>query len=272
MIYKNQTLLALTAGALAGSAHAAVYSTENFEGGTPNYTINGVNSTAAGQSWDPLESSPGVDITPSNAVAGTGYDSGSGSRNGVVANSEPTHFTPGGTIPTGQHGFVSTSANRNFTSNYAMTLATDGATTLDISLSYMFFALSTDGNPVTAKGTGLVYYSATGAFAGEQVLLTSFGFGQAGSLVETPDFSATENTWGSLSASFTEAGAGITFTDTAAIRINRAPLVGLVSPDTTTNHVTLLDDIVVSGGAIPEPTTAALLGLAGFGLLLRRRK
>jgi len=256
----------------AGSAHATItYSNETFEAGTPNYTINGINGTGVGQSWDPLQSG-GVDITPDDALVGTGYDSGSGSRNGVVANSEPTNISPGGTIPLGQHGFVSTSANRNFTSNYAMPLVTDGATSLDISLSYMFYALSTDGNPVTAKGSAIVLYSATGAFAGEEVQLASFGFGQTGSIVETPDYSAVENVWGSFSASFTEAGAGITFTDTAAIRINRVPLVGLVSPDTTTNHITFLDDIVVSAEAIPEPTTAALFGLAGFGLLLRRRK
>ena len=268
-------LLGLSAVALAGSAHAAVfsYSNETFEGGTPNYTINGINGTGVGQSWDKLESSPGVEIFPADAMVGTGYDSGSSSRNGVVANSEPTNITPGGTIPTGQHGFVSTSANRNFSSNYLMTLASDGATSLDISLSYMFYSLSTDGNPVTAKGTAIIYYSALGDFS-DNVELITFGFGQAGSLVETPDFAAVEDAWGSLSASFTEASAGITFTDTAALRINRAPLVGLVSPDTPTNHITFLDDIVVSAEAeaVPEPSSAALLGLAGCALLLRRRK
>lgn len=255
----------------AGSAHAVDidYSIEDFSAGTPNYTINGVNNSVTSDSWDPLQDG-GVDITPFVAMAGTDYDVTAATRNGVVANGEPTHFVPGGTIPAGQHGCVSTSSNRDFTSNYPLTLVTDNVASLDISLSSMFFALSTDGNPVTAKGSAVVLYSALGDFT-DAVQLVSFGIGQTGSWVVTPDFPMVEHTWdttisvtitdGMSANSFTSQALGYTtpstvvFTDTAKIRINRAPLVGLVAPDTTTNHVTFLDDIVVTG--VPGVAPAA---------------
>ena len=38
------------------------------------------------------------------------------------------------------------------------------------------------------------------------------------------------------------------------------------------NRHAFLDDIVITGNVVPEPSTAALLGLGGLALILRRRK
>src|SRR5210317_1609220 len=62
----------VTVVALAGSAQAVVYSFEDFGGGTPNYTINGVNNGTTSDSWQKLQSG-GVDIQPADALVGTDY-------------------------------------------------------------------------------------------------------------------------------------------------------------------------------------------------------
>jgi hypothetical protein len=227
--------LALTAIITAGSAHAVdiVYSSEDFEGGTPNFTIDntGVGSiTQIGA------------ITPATAFTGTDYVSGSTSRMGIVASGQPTNLSPGGTIPTGQHAFVSTSSNRHMTLANPMTLITDGVQSITVSFAYMFYGLGS----VDALGSAELLYSANGLFT-DTVRLASFGFGQAGSTVVTPDYFATQDTWSTLNLSFTEAGAGITFTDTAKIRINRVGLVAPVAVADTVNYLTFFDDITVTG-------------------------
>ena len=262
---KKPPIALAIAAMTAGSAHAVVYSSENFEGGTPNYTIDHTGTGTLTQLQDGV---PQL-ITPAMAFTGTGYTPGSTSRNGIVASGQPSNFSPGGTVPIGQHAFVSTSSNRNMTSNYAMPLVADGVQTLQVGFSYMFYGLGS----FDALGSAELVYSANGLFT-DTVRLASFGFGQATSTVVTPDYlTAAQDTWYTLNLSFTEAGAGITFTDTAKIRINRVGLVSGLFPagDVTTNHFLFLDDITVTG-VIPEPATTALCGLAGFALLLRRRK
>lgn len=268
---KKLSIALAIAAVTAGSAHAAiiVYSNETFEAGTVNYSINGINNGTTSDSWLPI-------TTTALAFGGTGYTPGSSSRVGIVANGDPTDITVGGVEPSGKHAVIAGTTNRSLTSNYTMNLATDNVGTLNISFSYMFYSLMDK----PGQGSAIVQYSPNGTFVDnvdplldDYFVLASFGFGQVGSAVVTPDYlTAAEETWYTLSMSFTEAGAGITFTDDAAIRINRVPLLGIVSPDTNLNYTTFLDDIVVSGTQIPEPSSVALFGLAGLGLLLRRRK
>jgi len=256
---KIPLFLTLAAASFGGFANAAstLYSFEDFEGGTVNYAINGVNGTGAGGSWEQLTDN-------ATAMAGTDYLLSTTNRQGIVANGNPTDITPGGIEPTGQHGFVSSRASRRMNGNFAMTLATDNIESLNVSFSFMAYALE----DFAAAGAAYIAYSADGTF-GDDVILASFGVGQDGL---TPTVPATEETWTALDLSFTEAGSGITFTDTAAISIIRVAPATLPTGDTATNHITFFDDVVVSGTVVPEPSSTALLGLGGLALLLRRRK
>jgi hypothetical protein len=241
---KLPTALALTAIIAAGSAHAVdiVYTSENFEGGTVNYTIDNIGAGTETQLGG---------ITPATAFTGTAYVPG-GTAMGIVASGEPTNLSPGGTIPTGKHAFVSRSSNRSMTLATPMTLVTDGVQSINVSFSYMFYGRGS----VDAAGSGELLYSATGFIdidpvtAGTQtdaVRIASFGLGQAGSTVVTPDYAATQDTWHTVNLSFTEAGAGITFTDTAKLRFNRVGLVAPVAVADTIYHYTFFDDITVTG-------------------------
>jgi hypothetical protein len=226
----------------AGFTHAAdiVYSSEDFEAGTPNYTID---DTGVGTFTE-----IGA-ITPATAFTGTDYLPG-GSAMGIVTSGQPENLSPGGTIPPGQHAFVSRSSNRHMTLANPMTLVTDGVQSINVSFSYMFYGLGS----FDALGSAELLYSANGLFT-DTVRLATFGFGQAGSTVVTPNYFATQDTWSTLNLSFTEAGAGITFTDTAKIRINRVGLVAPVTVGETVNHFTFFDDITVTG--IPTSAPAA---------------
>ena len=103
--------------------------------------------------------------------------------------------------------------------------------------------------------------------------IATIGLGQAGSTVVTPDFvTAAQATWYDLTVSFDAADVGGVFTNTGQIGFNRIALIsGGTTGVTTTNQNVYLDDITITG-AIPEPGTTALLGLAGFALMRRRRK
>lgn len=243
MIHKTKTLLALTASAIVGSANAAVtYINENFEGGTPNYTID---NTGAG-TLTQLQDGDAVNITATTALTGTGFVAGSPTLMGVLASGEPTNLSPGGIIPGGQHAFVSGSANRSLRLASPMTLVTDGAQSMNISFAYMLYGLGTSDFTHTLE----LAYSALGDFT-DAVQIATFTVTPA-----TP-----QDTWNTASLSITSTD--VTFTDTANLRLNKqAPFDG--------TQIVLLDDITVTG-VIPEPTTAALVGLAGFALLRRRR-
>lgn len=168
---------------------------------------------------------------------------------GIVASGEPTNLSPGGTIPTGKHAFVSRSSNRSMTLTNPMTLVTDGVQSITVSFSYMFYGRGS----VDALGSAELTYSAKGDFT-DAKRIASFGFGQTGSTVVTPDYTATQDTWNTVNLSFTETGAGITFTDTAKLRFNRVGLIAPVAVADTIYHYTFFDDITVTG--IPAPAAA----------------
>lgn len=247
--------LAITA-ITVGSAHAAVtYSSEDFENGTPNYTITG----------DPLallqlQDGTSTNITAQTALSGTDYTAGSPSRSGIFANGTVSGVTG---EPTGQHAFVSNSSNRSLTLTNGMSLLTDGVKSLTISFDTMVHGLGVD-----FVHTAAVFYSATGDFA-DALQIATYATSNALTVPDPIPASTlghtivTEDTWSTMN--LTLSSTDVTFTDTAKIRFNKlAPA--------QTEHLVFYDNITITGNPVPEPTTTALLGLAGFGLMLRRRK
>ena len=126
--------LALAIAAItAGSAHAddIIYSTEDFEAGTPNYTFDGAGVETI------LQDETLTNITTATALTGTDYAPDSTSRMGVVANGTPSAISPVAGEPTGQHGFVSTSQNRSLLLRDAMPLVTDGIGSIKVDFSFL---------------------------------------------------------------------------------------------------------------------------------------
>jgi hypothetical protein len=261
MIHKTNTLLALTASALVESAHAVVYSSEDFEGGTPNYTITGAGPYTLTQ----LTDVNAVPISPDVALTGTDYNQTSASRMGVFANGT----VPGVSgEPTGQHAFVSSASSRNLLLRDALTLSTDGIQTLTISFDTMVYGLNE-----TFTHTASVQYSASGNFTDTVQIATYNTVNYIYPLIPAepnpnPLLSilgntvVTEDTWTTLSLSISSTD--VTFTDTAKIRFTKLPV-------SDNEQMVFFDNITVTG-VIPEPSTTALLGLAGFALMRRRRK
>jgi len=246
---KIPLFLTLAAASFGGFANAAstLYSFEDFEGGTPNYTI-------IGGVFTQLQDGGAANITSTTALLNTDYTPGSVSRSGIFANGSVPSVTG---EPTGQHGFVSNSSNRNLTLTDAMTLTTDGVQSLDISFKTMVSGLGT-----TFDHTAAVYYSALGDFT-DLVQIATYNT----SLVVDPGTALThltvvEDTWSTINLSISSTD--VTFTDTAKIRFNK-------ERPNQTEHMVFYDDISVTG-QIPEPSSTALLGLGGLALLLRRRK
>jgi len=137
-------------------------------------------------------------------------------------------------------------ANGEITFVPALTLVTDNRTSLTVELDYQGRA---NGNTLGLE------YSALGDFTDT----VTFG---------TIDNSA-PNTTIALNQTYTatNGSGGITFTDTASIRIH---VIGGTQATQNNNSGTFVDNISVT--AIPEPSSAALLGLGGLALILHRRR
>lgn len=254
MLNKTQTLLAVTAVALAGSAHAAInYSFEDFEGGTPNYTLTGTDPYTLTQ----LQSGdPAANIDAATALTGTDYTPQSPSRSGIFANGT----VPGVSgEPTGQHGFVSASNNRNLTLTSPMSLVTDGVQSLQINFATMVYGLNT-GFIHTVEVT----YSALGDFTDTVQIATFSPAAVADPLTALAHYTVIEDTWSTLDLSISSTE--VTFSDTAKIRFNKlAPF--------DTSQLVFLDDISVTGTVVPEPSAFAFLAASlGALVLIRRRR
>lgn len=234
---KRLSIAFAIAAITAGSAHAVDYSFENFEGGTPNYTITAGVLTQL--------QSGGVGITSTTALAGTAYNPGSPSRSGIFANGTVPEVTG---EPTGQHGFVSNSVNRSLILSAPMTLTTDGVTSLDISFKTMVYGLG-----VTFDQTAEVVYSALGDFT-DSVQIATYST----ALVANPGtalthFTVVEDTWSTLNLSISSTA--VTFTNTAKIRFNKLPVA-------QTEHMVFYDDIVITGQTVPVPTAPFVVTIA----------
>jgi hypothetical protein len=258
---KKLSIAFAIAAITAGSAHAVVYSSEDFEGGTPNYTITG----AGPYTFTQLSDVNAVPITPDVALTGTDYTQTSASRMGVFANGT----VPGVSgEPTGQHAFVSAASSRNLVLRNALTLSTDGIQTLTISFDTMVYGL----NEIFTH-TASVQYSALGDFTDTVQIATYNTVDYIYPIIPAepnpnPLISilgntvVTEDTWTTLNLSISSSQ--VTFTDTAKIRFTKLPVAD-------NEQMVFFDNITITG-VIPEPSTTALCGLAGFALLLRRRK
>jgi PEP-CTERM motif len=259
MIDKTKAILVVTASALFGSAHAAViYSNENFEGGTPNYTIDHTANSGAG-SITPLQDGSMVNISATTAVMGTAFTAGSTSLMGIVASGQPANFSPSGTIPSGKHAFVSNSANRSLRLTNPMTLLTDGVQSINVSFAYLLYG---QGSSDFSHALELVYSPSGFAVTTDSVQIATFGFLPATPAVPPgTHYPAVQDTW--TTANLSIASTDVTFTNTANFRINK------MAPQVLTQFV-FLDDIAITG-VVPEPSTTAFLGLAGFALMRRRR-
>jgi len=221
----------------AGSAHAEdiVYSSEDFEGGTPNYEVAGA---AAPYSLIQLEG-----ITSQTALTGTDYTPGSPSRSGIFANGN----LPGTIVdePTGQHGFVSQSQNRRLDLTNGMTLVADGVATLNITFKILLYAFEDGERSPDFDDTAAVFYSASGDFTDSVQIATCATENMAEPVVfpDEPDSilghtTVVEDTWSTVSLSLSSTD--VTFTDTAKIRFNKLPSTG-------TNLLVFVDDITLTG-------------------------
>ncbi|MBK1830410.1 PEP-CTERM sorting domain-containing protein [Verrucomicrobiaceae bacterium R5-34] len=130
----------------------------------------------------------------------------------------------------------------------AMQLTTLGATSVTM-------AYDIDLDDDSAYSLDIIY-SADAAFTSPVVLqtYTSDGSDNGG--------------WFSDSVTIQDGVGGVVFSDDAYFMIGRTSTsTGFSNP---TFHV--LDNIVITAEVVPEPSSAALLGLGGLGLLLRRRR
>ena len=244
MIQKTHLLVALTALSFGGSAKAVDYSNEDFEGGTPNYNLTG---SAGSLALTQLLDGSNLVIGAATALANTDYTPGSPTRSGVWANNNmPTAIA---NEPAGQHGFVSTSANRNLTLNPTLTLLQDGVATLNIAFDTMVYGRDADFTHVAA-----IYYSASGDFTDAQLIAT-----YAPAAVANPGgqvlghYIVTEDAWSNLQLSISSSQ--VTFTDTAKIRFNK------LAPNVEAQMV-FYDNIVISGQTAPAPAAPFMATIA----------
>jgi len=156
--------------------------------------------------------------------------------------------------PTGQHGEVAGDANKHTTLTNPLPSASTGATSVEISLAIHF---NTTGNNNRFR----IQYSASGNFDDTTDIQI---FNPTGT-VNLPAYTYANNQWyADQTVSFAPGDVTGGFTDTAKIRLGK---VGTGQG----NHVSF-DDVTITGiGAVPEPTSLALVGLGGL-LLARRRR
>ena len=135
------------------------------------------------------------------------------------------------------------SSNRLLTLDNPLALDAGGYTSFTVGLDYYY-------NYSTTNGIRLEY-SALGDFTDSQTVMT-----WASNAVPT-------NQW-QYGASVVLNEGTYTFTDTAKIRFR--------SGGSANSRHGYLDNISITAGAVPEPSSTALLGLGGLALILRRRK
>ena len=135
------------------------------------------------------------------------------------------------------------SSNRLLTLDAPLALDSGGYTSFTVGLDYLYHNYS------SAAGTRLEY-SALGDFSDSQNVMTWASNAVA------------NNQWTAGSVTLNE-GAYV-FTDTAKIRFRSGGFA-----NSTHGYI---DNITITAGVVPEPSSTALLGLGGLALILRRRK
>ena len=135
------------------------------------------------------------------------------------------------------------SSNRLRTLDSPLALDSGGYTSFTVALDYYY------NNYSSAAGTRLEY-SALGDFSDSQNVMTWASNGTPTNLWTAGSVTLNEGTY--------------TFTDTAKIRFRSGGFA-----NSTHGY---LDNIAITAGVVPEPSTTALLGLGGLALILRRRK
>ena len=155
--------------------------------------------------------------------------------------------------PSGQHLQIRGNLNKRATMENGMTLVTDGATSLNVSFKLYF-------NNAASTNDGRLLYSAAGDFS-DTITIQLF----SPSAVPDPgNFLFAEDQWYAYSTVINPGDVGGSFTDTAKLRWAN-------DNSGAFGDSFIVDDILVEGNAIPEPTSAALLGLGGL-LIARRRR
>jgi hypothetical protein len=135
------------------------------------------------------------------------------------------------------------SSNRLLTLDNPLALDSGAYTSFTVALDYYY------NNYSSAAGTRLEY-SALGDFSDSQNVMTWASNGTPNNLWTAGSVTLNEGTY--------------TFTDTAKIRFRSGGFA-----NSTHGY---LDNIAITAGVVPEPSTTALLGLGGLALILRRRK
>ncbi|MBT8037245.1 MAG: PEP-CTERM sorting domain-containing protein [Verrucomicrobiae bacterium] len=192
--------------------------------------------------------------TTTSDWANTDYTSPTSNAFTDVANIASTGGPGSGSDPSGKHVRIRSSSGRFELAN-PLALATGAYTSVEVSYAMLF-------NSNMVGRTMRLEYSALGNFSDTQTVKTHTGTAYvAGATPTNPDYEVTR--W-YADQTVTLSSGTYTFTDTAKFR--------WYNGGTANSHSTYLDDIVITGIPVPEPSSAVLIGLSGFMLILRRRK
>ncbi|MBT8044625.1 MAG: PEP-CTERM sorting domain-containing protein [Verrucomicrobiae bacterium] len=252
---KQLTLTLLTAG-LATSAHAALIANGDLEtaitkitdaGGASDYTLDASNNVIV---TNPGTGSPG-DV---------GVDAGEWLSNSITraftwtataGNGGTGGFGPQGTVGNGKPRAVA------FFANDAKATTGDVTASIDIKLNQAaeFIQVELWG----WNGTTSPAISLGGATAGDPDSYNVTTLNGATSLLDFSADTATLDTWTTVDLGTISTGTGYD---------NYVWRIGIVGDTDGAGYA--FDNLEIS--VVPEPSSAALLGLAGFALILRRRK
>jgi len=241
-IFTISSLAAATIGFTSVSATAAVMLSYDSAGSATQLQIVGTTDTALVSAADAFTSIDG------NGTIEAGLHGSQTQVQGPNGTGNDMHFRFGGNGTAISYSLTAANALTGFWVGTNFTAAQN--ITLD-ELSFDLFANSQNGSLYSARDVGL-FASLDGGTS-----FTQFG------ALDLTSSTGNQNT--------------STFTDTLAVASGQEVQLRLLFTDKTSlasnlQASTRVGNLVISGTAVPEPSSTALLGLGGLALILRRRK